>query len=953
MANWGVRWNPWDQGYSALEVDQMNFLHKTYCEVYNKEPKDLPHILKMDEAFHMPLYLPVVGDFDEHTFVRKMQGMVGLLKNPAEGIISSICAYQTERHERKSFAVSYLNDPRTLMLEEIKAWALNVLASASCTTEYIVNEVENRMQYIKKIQYGQQKLFTSGGGERSLMNTLKDVREILEFRVIPIIETERAHASAKEQLTVLEAKGQDALVHGVQFLFYVFRNTPNAPNDCTIGNLQSQQHAGMKEAMNTKSGQMLQLLLETPGFKELFPASPYATMSKERANTPQLLLTNSPEETAMMTRTAVFCDENQNSIIPAVLGGPITNPADYLKQSNSGVVSLPPDSAGPAFEMFCRLHAMLKLMADLIVSCRKARLLAGPGGDLLVYGPGGDQLRILLSSWQAVQGEMRRLVTEMTTLGVQELDKLKTNQERNWRNCFKEVLSIQGYVNNDIAACVEPIQTIYRNTDPAKVQRMLKEFREATGQWVEENSSICNQISGTLGLAAPQLQGALPRSMGKPADVELLEDDAATATSSNSTNNNSSLSSALVVSTGGASLPPLSSSSKATKPKPDDPKNIIDSIGKSVVSLFGGNNNNVAPTSMMLTDPKDAALVPTAPRSTPVTQRDLANDPPLGTLDSLLLVRQVVQAMGSLSWSTRSTVQTCMSPEGHREYDAYVILCGVYEAVGVETARTLWSQVAMYRHQLLHVLQMNLNYLLNSMRMLQGRMLIPNYQAPADNIRAIKGMRLLLEKLKPTLHELRLQLHLLESTWEKTVSSCAVMKQGMADAVIQMPSLDPKEEAGGDMAMYALNGIGTIANIGMNNTTTSSAAIQSHTAYMDQLESQLENHKRTLVALQNSVVEGEGTVSKALVKLQALEEDMTVRKLQWDARQQKTDAKAQQTATMPMQPNLMADIGYIFGAVYEGGFQPPSTTNAIVSACVDEFFQTELKHLKAVVAQIN
>ncbi|KAF0686856.1 Aste57867_21360 [Aphanomyces stellatus] len=59
---------------------------------------------------------------------------------------------------------------------------------------------------------------------------------------------------------------------------------------------------------------------------------------------------------------------------------------------------------------------------------------------------------------------------------------------------------------------------------------------------------------------------------------------------------------------------------------------------------------------------------------------------------------------------------------------------------------------------------------------------------------------------------------------------------------------------------------------------------------------------------------------------------MTVRKLQWDARQQKTDAKAQQTATMPMQPNLMADIGYIFGAVYEGGFQPPSTTNAIVSA---------------------
>ncbi|RHY31430.1 hypothetical protein DYB32_003503 [Aphanomyces invadans] len=335
MANWGVRWNPWDQGYSALEVDQMTFLHKTYCEVYNKEPKDLPHILKMDDAFKVPLYMPVVGDFDEHTFVRKMQDMVGLLKNPAEGIISSICAYQTERRERKSFNM-YMNDPRTLLLEEIKAWALNVLASASCTTEYIVNEVENRMQYIKKIQYGQQKLFTSGSGERSLMATLKDVREILEYRVLPIIETERAHASAKEQLTVLEAKGQDALVHGVQFLFYVFRNTPNAPTDCTIGNLQSQQHAGMK------SGQMLQLLLETPGFKELFPASPYATSQKEKANSPQqLLLTNTPDEKKLLAQTA-------NAIVPAILG-PMTNPADFLKQSNSGVVTLPPDTAGPAF----------------------------------------------------------------------------------------------------------------------------------------------------------------------------------------------------------------------------------------------------------------------------------------------------------------------------------------------------------------------------------------------------------------------------------------------------------------------------------------------------------------------------------------------------------------------------------------------------------------------------
>ncbi|RLN89335.1 hypothetical protein DYB28_005306, partial [Aphanomyces astaci] len=475
---------------------------------------------------------------------------------------------------------------------------------------------------------------------------------------------------------------------------------------------------------------------------------------------------------------------------------------------------------------------MLKLMADLIVSCRKARLLAGPGGDLLVYGPGGDAVRRLLQSWQAVQGEVRQLVTEMTTLGVQELDKLKTNQERNWRNCFKEVLSIQGYINNDISACVEPIQQIYRNTDPAKVQRMLKEV---------ENSSICSQISGTLGLPGPQVA----RPLGKAADIELIEDD------------ESAVSSALVLSSSDAVAPALlKPSARAKAPE----NNFIDSIGKSVVSIFGGNNNNVNPTvtSEQHTKADATTSVPVASKATPVPPKDIANDPPLGTLDSLLMVRHVVQAMGSLSWSTRSTVQTCVSFENDREHDAFVILCAVYEAVGVETAPTLWGQVTMYRHELLHALQLHLTFLLHVMQILQHRMVM--------------------------------------------VDACDVMKHGMEAAVVHMPSLDPKEEADG-MAMYALNGIGTISNIGMNKNDTSASAIQSHMAYMEQLESQLDNHKRTLVTLQNSVATGEGTVSTAL----ALEEDMVYRKMLSEARQQQ-QKPADNKGGGPPPANLMADI---------------------------------------------
>lgn len=245
MSAWGVRLNPWSTSYSSLEAEQMRFIHKAFCESMECGEEDLPIQLKMDPDKFYPTYRPTPTDFDEHSFMRKMQDVVGLLRNPAEGIISTICAYQRERYERFSF-IGYLNDPRTLLLEEFKDWAMRTLAPATCTTESILNDVRRRHTYILRLQHGQQGLFHSGSGERSLIGTLKDVRNVIETRVLPTIEAERAHSSAREQLQTLEARGIDGLMHGVQFLFYVLRNTPNTPADCTISNLRIQQHSGMK-----------------------------------------------------------------------------------------------------------------------------------------------------------------------------------------------------------------------------------------------------------------------------------------------------------------------------------------------------------------------------------------------------------------------------------------------------------------------------------------------------------------------------------------------------------------------------------------------------------------------------------------------------------------------------------------------------------------------------------
>ncbi|KAF0720326.1 Aste57867_381 [Aphanomyces stellatus] len=499
----GLRLNPWGNVYSSSELEQMTFVHRVYLETMEIEAKDLPNVLQMNATFTEPIYTPKKADFDEHTFMRQMQGMIGLLRQPAEEIISCICGYQKERTERFQIGTAFMNDPRTLLLEEFKIWAMSRLASAGCTTEAFEKEVEQRKNYITQLQYGGGNLFKPSGAERTLMTTLKDVREILERRILPMIACERAQASAKEHLTVVEARGTDALIHGVQFLFNIFRNTPNAPADCTITNLQSQQHTAMKESMATKSGQMLLLLLSTNSFRTLFPESHHqVTGGKSQL----MALTTDQQKTT--ASDPLFMDESAVAAVPPLLLSNPTvtwTPKAFLTQSNGGVVNfLTPET----YELYVKMHAMLKLLADLLVSTRQARLLAGTGGDLLVYGPGGMHLRVLMETFQAVESEVMSIATELKKRGVSELDKLKSSySEKAWRTCFSRVLALEGYMINDVAATQDPIRRIIEATHPVANLQMGKEFKASTNKWVLENSSTCSHIAHTLKLEHAALNG--------------------------------------------------------------------------------------------------------------------------------------------------------------------------------------------------------------------------------------------------------------------------------------------------------------------------------------------------------------------------------------------------------------------------------------------------------------
>jgi hypothetical protein len=885
MSNWGLRLNPFSKSYSQLEMDQMRFVHQAYCEAMEVSEEDLPTALKMDDNFY-PLHNPTISDFDENSYLRKMQDVVGLLRNPAEAIISSICAYQRERYDRTFTFSGYLNDPRTLLLEEFKDWAMRTLAPASCTTESILIEVRRRHSYVLRLQHGQQGLFHSGTGERSLIGTLKDVRNVIETRVLPTIETERAHSSAREQLHTLEARGTDGLMHGVQFLFYVLRNTPNTPADCTISNLQAQQHAGMKDAMGSKSGQMLEVLLTTPSFKELFPQN--QTVISPQDSLPSLLLTNEEEEE--MTRTAVFCDTEAKPQVPTVLTRQLRRnsnpnevaitPSDFLQQSNSGVVSLRKEVREETFDAFTKLHALLKLLADLLVSCRKARQLAGPGGDLLVYGPGGEEVRRLMQSLEAVQTEISKEVSQLTRIGVRELDRLKPNQEKAWRWSFSKVLPLEGYLARDFGACVEPIQRMYASADPLHVQKMYKQFKQATGLWVEENSSICRYVTAALGGGfienGGQQHKLLENGEEEPegqAKIELLEDDAP-----------SDMSTALVVAGAGSgrrdshSKKTPSSNNQDTEDRivlleEGSPENDANAENQLVVA-----NRAVVPAPKKQSSSDSGSFFSTlvswgAAAKTPPTSKggegspvnsetdeedDIEKGPSSsssakeaadiaaaqgGVLDTLLLVRQSIQRIGQLSWGIRTSYHTSSIDEG--DFDAFIVLCSIYEAVGVPCSSDLLLRVRLHRTRLAQLLKKHIRSILSCIVVLQRRIV--------DEDKSIPGMTLVYRRTRANFTEFEREMDDLLVKFKQVMVECSKMKAG----ILGMPLAQQRESNDViGMGAYAYNSINALAS-SFGATPAPSEAILSHGEYMTQLRSQLDLHWNSISHLFQSL---QGTV---------------------------------------------------------------------------------------------
>lgn len=658
--------------------------------------------------------------------------------------------------------------------------------------------------------------------------------------------------------------------------------------------------------MQSKSGQMLQVLLNTPSFKELFPESVNNDpLPGHETAAPTLMLTGEEQET--MSKTAVFCTTDAKPIVPDVLTKSLRpsnhspasdsvaiTPKEFLSQSNSGVVALRTDAANEAYDIFTKLHGLLKLLADLLVSCRKARQLAGPGGDLLVYGPGGEAVRHLMQSLEAVQSEIGREVSKLTRIGVRELDRLKPNQEKAWRYSFSKVLPLENYLAHDFNACVEPIQRIHASADPAHVQKMYKQFKAATGMWVLENSSICNHVTAALGggfiedkpaqvrrcyavllalahsdlthdaaCASVSSQPQLEQGSGNGPQIELIEDDAA-ASSSNAlvvANGKSKAADrkkagpvqangAFLLENGNSENQPANSQqmivSQGLKAQSGDSSLSFLSTAATLVSWAVGAKKTVAErnaeeaTSPQHSDDDDDKG-PLSSTSSTSSAASSSSSPSPGVLDVLLLVRQSVQRIGQLSWGIRTSYHTSSIDEG--DFDAFIVLCSIYQGVGVPCASDLLIRLRQHRVRLSQLLRKNIGSMLTCIIVLQRRIV--------DEEKSIRGTALVYRRLDKLMTEFELEMDSMMSEFKQIMFDCNKMKLGiLAKPLQQQQAKEARDfQNPAQLAYHSINALA--ANI--SGQSSPSSAILTHGEYMTQMASQMDLHWNSISHLLQSV----------------------------------------------------------------------------------------------------
>lgn len=236
--------------------------------------KQLPIYLQMAEAVPVLYergFTPKTSLEDWMTHLQE-----GLLRTAIGEMIGYLCEYQVERNgilfQLKNRDSLFAYDPTNMFFEEFKVWLVYLscarIDNASASALYAV--ISGRIAYLDNIII--KRIFDPlKENPPTRIDILQKIHDQLKDYVLPVLKNEMSRQKAREHFNELKLHIKEILNAGIKFLFYIFRDSKNTPQNFILSQIRSPTMPFYKEVAKNTSAELLSYLLNTPMLKFVFP----------------------------------------------------------------------------------------------------------------------------------------------------------------------------------------------------------------------------------------------------------------------------------------------------------------------------------------------------------------------------------------------------------------------------------------------------------------------------------------------------------------------------------------------------------------------------------------------------------------------------------------------------------------------------------------------------------
>lgn len=331
-------------------------------------------------------------------------------------------------------------------------------------------------------------------------------RRIMRYEMLPIVEAEIAHSSAREDLRQLQISASAALGHLISFLYNIFRDG-GGPVTMTVSKLRNPSGEKYEKILQNRSGFLLNKLMQSGLFATVFKDDHFQLEDGQKAVADGMM--NMRTDTVYAND---FLDARGNVKIPKWLLDWDTDPKERAATDLTNLFDHEDSGVEDFFRgqpmitgAFLRCHGLAQEMAKFILVVEKAHRLAGQGGDLLVYGVANAQVNAMLQTYESLTRAVRASVDRLNQIAEIHFERLvNENQARDssskWIKHFKKISFTIELLTTDLERADAAALHVRGQANSMTLYDRLQKAKAETQNFVAQAEGYSKHVAGVLGL---------------------------------------------------------------------------------------------------------------------------------------------------------------------------------------------------------------------------------------------------------------------------------------------------------------------------------------------------------------------------------------------------------------------------------------------------------------------